>query len=253
MSFLTFYLRLSPKQGFRRLVWIGLAANTAMLIFNELLSILQCKPFIAVLKPFEHPEAKCVERLVVFYIPASLNTLLDIYILLLPIHSVWKLRMPLRKKIAILSVFTFGIFTLIVSFVRFYVLVSLNSAVNTSDGVGQMLIVAALEFNFALLALNLPATKCLCLKMTGGCETLARSASRSRKALHGRKRGACGLRCLRRKSQKKELNELDGKNISATGITVTRHVVQESSESTQEDAMAENAQRYRAWEYAPIM
>lgn len=48
-----------------------------MLIFNELISILQCNPVIAVLKPLEHPEAKCIERLVVFFAPASLVSLSD--------------------------------------------------------------------------------------------------------------------------------------------------------------------------------
>ncbi|KAL1596517.1 hypothetical protein SLS60_009164 [Paraconiothyrium brasiliense] len=265
-SFLVFYLRLSPEVGFRRLVWIGLAANTVMLIFNELISILQCNPVIAVLRPFEHPEAKCLERLVVFFVPASLNILLDIYILVLPIRVVWALQMPLRRKIAILSVFTFGTSALIVGLVRFHSLLSLNDFTNTAYGVGEMLIVAALEFNLAVVALNLPAMKCLYLQMMGR-DTMGGSSGPSNTP-DGNK-GVYGLSSLGRKAQKQKLDDmgtitrleqnalcteseeelwkkgLNAKKRGDAGGMVTKDVTQETSESVAEYRLAENARKYQ--------
>ncbi|KAF2736157.1 hypothetical protein EJ04DRAFT_401020, partial [Polyplosphaeria fusca] len=160
-SFLVFYFRLSSQRNFRIAIWAGIALNTVMLIYNELISILQCDPVAAVLEPMKYPDAKCIERLIVFFTPAGFNVLVDIYILALPIPTIWRLQMPLRRKLAVLSVFSFGISGILVGLVRFHALVTLNELTNTAYNVGEMIVVACLEFSLAMISLNLPAMKCL--------------------------------------------------------------------------------------------
>lgn len=182
-------------------------------------------------------------------------------------RTVWGLQMPLRRKIAILSVFTFGSFALIVGLVRFHSLISLNAFTNTAHGVGEMMIVAALEFNFAILAVNLPAMKCLYLKMMGR-DTMGGSSGPSYTP-DGKK--GYGLSSLGRKAQKQKLNDLGtitrleqgiagteseeelwkkglaGKKGGENAIMVTKDVTQESSDSVEEYRVAENARKYQAW------
>lgn len=69
--------------------------------------------------------------------------------------------MPLRTKIGVISVFAFGGISVILSMIRFHSLlklISLNPQ-ETAKGVGEVMIVAALELNVAVIAVNLPAIR----------------------------------------------------------------------------------------------
>ncbi|KAF2645134.1 hypothetical protein P280DRAFT_390538 [Massarina eburnea CBS 473.64] len=265
-SFLSFYHRLSPDRGFRIMLWIGHIANIMILCQNELLSVFQCMPIIAAIKPFEYPDAKCVERLVIFFVPAGLNIILDIYILILPMRTVWTLQMPIRRKIAILSVFSFGISALLVGLVRFHSLISLNSNTNTSHGVGEMMIVAALEFNLATLAVNLPAMKCLWLKIQNKSSFESSTGPTAGTPLQQ----GYGLSTIGKKKQKSKMNDLGtitrleqgvqgseseeelwkkglvgiGKN---GGIVVSKDVIQEEHILNSQDRECERKTKYEPW------
>lgn len=169
-----------------------------------------------------------------------------------------------------LSVFTFGISALVVGLVRFHALMSLNEFTNTSYGVGEMMIVAALEFNFAILAVNLPAMKCLYLRLTGR-DTMGGSSGPSNTP-----DGVYGLSSLGRKAQRQKLNDLgtitrleqgvagseseeelwkqgrSGKKGGDAGIMVTRDVTQESSDSVEGCKSVEHARKYQAWGESPV-
>lgn len=72
MSFLFFYLRLSPNANFQRMVYATMALNTMVTITNWLLAFLQCIPFEAVLHPADYPDAKCIEEDIVLMLPSAL-------------------------------------------------------------------------------------------------------------------------------------------------------------------------------------
>ncbi len=76
--------------------------------------------------------------------------------------------MPLRRKIAVLSVIGFGSSSVLIAMLRFIILHKLGSDPDISYVLGEMVIVAALEIEFAVIAVNLPPMKALWNRLTGG-------------------------------------------------------------------------------------
>jgi hypothetical protein len=72
--------------------------------------------------------------------------------------------MPRRRKIAVISVFVFGAGSVIMGILRFHSVLKLISINDTSDGVGETIIVVALELNLAAIAVNLPAIRSIFVK-----------------------------------------------------------------------------------------
>ncbi|KAG9191255.1 hypothetical protein G6011_09343 [Alternaria panax] len=167
-AFLLFYLRLSPSKTFRTAVYVGGALNLAILIINVMLACFQCIPFDEILHPGTHPDAICISKLVLLKGPSVLNILEDFYILILPISTVWKLQMSIRRKVAVLGVMAFGSSSVIIACFRLIPLMELNSSVDTSWVLGKMVIIAALEIQFAIIAVNLPSLKALWTRVAGG-------------------------------------------------------------------------------------
>ncbi|CAN9248514.1 unnamed protein product [Alternaria alternata] len=167
-AFLLFYLRLSPSKTFRIAVYIGGVLNLAILIINIMLACFQCIPFDEILHPGTHPDAICISKLVLLIGPSVLNILEDFYILILPIHTVLKLQMSVRRKAAVLGVMAFGSSSVIIACFRLIPLMELNNSPDTSWVLGKMVIVAALEIQFAIIAVNLPSLKALWTRVAGG-------------------------------------------------------------------------------------
>jgi hypothetical protein len=76
--------------------------------------------------------------------------------------------MSTRRKIAVLSVIAFGSSSVIIACFRLIPLVELNDSPDTSWVLGKMVIVAALEIQFAVIAVNLPSLKALWMRYTHG-------------------------------------------------------------------------------------
>ncbi|KAL1592403.1 hypothetical protein SLS59_009756 [Nothophoma quercina] len=151
-AFLFFYLRLSPDKTFRRLVYLGMTTNITIFIANILIACLQCMPFDEILHPGTHPDARCIPKIVVLIVPSILvqNIVQDIYILILPVPTVLHLQMSTRRKIAVLSVISFGVSAVLVACFRLIPLLELNSSPDVSYALGKMVIVAAVEVQLAI-------------------------------------------------------------------------------------------------------
>lgn len=96
------------------------------------------------------------------------NIITDVIILVLPISTVLSLHMPLHRKIAVLCVIGFGSSSVLISMLRFIILHKLGSDPDISYVLGEMVIIAALEIEFAVIAVNLPPMKALWNRLTGG-------------------------------------------------------------------------------------
>lgn len=75
--------------------------------------------------------------------------------------------MSTRRKIAVLSVICFGACAVIVALCRFIILKQLATSPDTSYVLGRMIIVAALEIEVAVVAVNLPGMKSLFTRISG--------------------------------------------------------------------------------------
>lgn len=72
MTFLIFYLRLSPNNTFRITCFVTMGLNTAFMVVNWLLALLQCIPLDAYFHPANHPNAKCISKGVLLLGPSIL-------------------------------------------------------------------------------------------------------------------------------------------------------------------------------------
>ncbi|EFQ95832.1 hypothetical protein PTT_04702 [Pyrenophora teres f. teres 0-1] len=167
-TFLAFYLRLSPNRTFRLWTGIGMGLNVGSLLINLLIIIFQCIPVSAALHTLARVRATCMDRDFVLIGPAVVNVLLDIYVFILPIPTLLGLHMPTKRKLAVLSVFLFGGSSVIMSCIRFHSVVHVQSLVNTSKNIGEVMIVVALELNLAAVAVNLPSIRAIWVKGWNG-------------------------------------------------------------------------------------
>lgn len=74
MTFLIFYLRLSPNKTFRVSCFVTMGLNTAFMVINWLLALLQCVPLDEYFHPGTHPGAKCIDKGVLLLGPSILVT-----------------------------------------------------------------------------------------------------------------------------------------------------------------------------------
>lgn len=74
MTFLIFYLRLSPNNTFRVWCFATMGLNTAFMVINWLLAVLQCIPLDEYFHPGTHPGAKCIDKGVLLLGPSILVT-----------------------------------------------------------------------------------------------------------------------------------------------------------------------------------
>lgn len=146
----------------------------------------QCIPFIRIIEPLTHStEGSCLNTLVPNVVPPSLVRLpffppihppktklltrlqtiaVDLYVLLLPVHTIATIRASNSRKAGILCIVCFGLASLSLSAVRLPFVLQMTDALGTmsttydmSYNVAKMIILVALEMQFASIAANLPA------------------------------------------------------------------------------------------------
>lgn len=107
LSLLLFYLQISPDCKFRLAVY-GLAFIVASYsVASVLVVIFPCFP-VAKSWDVTISGGYCINLPVFYLANLSLNSATDIAVLILPFPLLWSMRMPLRKKVAVTSIFMTG-------------------------------------------------------------------------------------------------------------------------------------------------
>ncbi|KAL5378514.1 hypothetical protein DPSP01_009095 [Paraphaeosphaeria sporulosa] len=169
-TFLAFYVHLSPARTFRILVYVGAALNASVFITNELLIVLRCQPPKEVFSPGSTPDAKCMSQAVTFWSPVVLNLIVDVYILTLPIPVIWGLRMPAKRRLAVLAIFSSGFSAILTSAFWVFAWGKMRDH-QTSPALAINTIISSVELFFAVMAVNMPAFKPLWTRMVGDVTT----------------------------------------------------------------------------------
>lgn len=86
---------------------------------------------------------------------------------MLPVSTVLSLQISTRRKVAVVSVIGFGASAVFVACFRLIPLLELNSSPDFSYVLGKMVIIAAIEIQLAIIAVNLPSLKALWTTMAG--------------------------------------------------------------------------------------
>lgn len=107
ISYLFFYRRIFVSQSFLVATWVILAVSIAWFVANVLQVFLICRPFasnwdISII-------GICGNRPVAFTTIGATHMLIDIAIMLLPVHFICKLQMRTSAKLGICLIFLIGL------------------------------------------------------------------------------------------------------------------------------------------------
>lgn len=110
ISILFLYLRLFPEQGLRRQIKVCLGLCAATVVSLEIACIFKCWPISFSWNYWdgEH-QGKCTSMAAQGWANSGLNTFADIVVLVLPLPTIWKLRLPMEKKLSIIAMFNVGL------------------------------------------------------------------------------------------------------------------------------------------------
>jgi hypothetical protein len=99
---------------------------------------------------------------------SAINILTDVWILALPIHTLLKIQRPAHEKIALVVVFSLGVFSCIASIVRLHsIRIYTESADPFADSV-PILLWSMVELNIGIWCASIPALKPLIRRRKGG-------------------------------------------------------------------------------------
>lgn len=111
LSLLAFYLRVFPEATsfVRRGSWLMIGLVLCFGLANIVVMIFQCKPIPYFWNSWTgEATGTCVDINLFSWIRASIEIIVDVAILSLPLPSVWKLQMRLQDKLQVLVMFALG-------------------------------------------------------------------------------------------------------------------------------------------------
>lgn len=110
ISMLLLFLRLFPDQAFRLATKLVLAVTTAWGVAMLIAKVLSCRPlpYFWTMWDGEH-EGVCIDHEYMLWAHASINILLDLVIIGLPMPTLISMNLSWRKKLAICVMFAVGI------------------------------------------------------------------------------------------------------------------------------------------------
>ena len=110
LTFLFFYLRIFPAKNLRKAVFVFVGITIGYALAFDVTMIFACKPISAVWTGWmkESVPDYCINQNTFYYVAAALNISIDVAILILPIPELYRLKLSLKKKILLMSIFSVG-------------------------------------------------------------------------------------------------------------------------------------------------
>ncbi|KAH7066512.1 hypothetical protein FB567DRAFT_634945 [Paraphoma chrysanthemicola] len=124
-SILAFYWRIFSV-AMRLPIYFVCGFITMWFIASILVAAFQCVPVASLWEPSLRASAKCVELAPFFFGTSIPNILADVFLLVLPMPYVWRLKITLAQKFVVLGFFLLGGFVLIASIIRLRLLLLLD-------------------------------------------------------------------------------------------------------------------------------
>ncbi|KAF2748320.1 hypothetical protein M011DRAFT_344489 [Sporormia fimetaria CBS 119925] len=164
ISILVFYLSFATSRVFKNLVIITLVVVSLFTVVTGFFNGFECPqdPGLTLSHRIFDPVLSqgCYKRHILYYAQAGFNIFSDIVILVLPMPSLLKLRMPTLKRCCLIAVFSLGLIVPIASALRIWALVIWGES--QSDPKGQyngayMLFWSQVEINTAIVCASAPS------------------------------------------------------------------------------------------------
>jgi hypothetical protein len=121
LSIAFFYKRIFGTVRFRKLSWAAIALLMAWTIAFVLVGIFPCSPVSDGWST--NPDTNCIDGPAMYTAGVASNIALDILILVIPIYQIWKLHMPMLRKLGVAAIFTLASFVIVTGIIRLVLLV----------------------------------------------------------------------------------------------------------------------------------
>ncbi|KAK0128493.1 hypothetical protein ONS95_000465 [Cadophora gregata] len=176
LSLLLFFLRIFPDKRLRQATWIS-----GLFVFLSNFSILmalafQCVPLRAYWTNWMYKVApvQCINGFATLEAAAVFSIIQSVMILLIPVPTVWNLKLAWKKKANLMIMFSVGSIALVCSFMRLPSLLNLDRSNDLSYDQAPVVVYSHLEMSVGIICACLPACRSLLeyffpsLKMTFG-------------------------------------------------------------------------------------
>ncbi|KAI8311438.1 Satratoxin biosynthesis SC1 cluster protein 4 [Colletotrichum sp. SAR11_240] len=164
-SIICLYLRVFSIRSFRTVLWCTQGFNFLLGFSYVLLSLVQCQPLNHYWNGWDgrHP-GKCADLNLIGLTHVGLNIGLDVWMLILPASQVYKLNLPLKKKLGVMAMFGVGVFLTIVSIIRIKSLLVFATSFNITAETLWGIIWSYVELCVGISVACMPAARQLAVK-----------------------------------------------------------------------------------------
>lgn len=108
ISILALYRRIFSTPGFRLVSLLVGCACVSWFVVTLFTDLFQCRPFSAAFDPELMFTYHCIGLQAYYYGILVANLALDLVILYLPLHMVWRLKLPTKQKLSLSGIFLLG-------------------------------------------------------------------------------------------------------------------------------------------------
>ncbi|PVH89541.1 hypothetical protein DL98DRAFT_600852 [Cadophora sp. DSE1049] len=163
LALLLFFLRIFPDRRLRQAIWIS-----GLFVFLSNFSILmalafQCVPLRAYWTNWMYKVApiQCINSYAALEAAAVFSIFQSVVILIIPIPTVWKLKLAWKKKANLMIMFSVGSIALVCSFMRLPSLIRLDHSSDLSYDQAPVVVYSHLEQSVGIICACLPACRSL--------------------------------------------------------------------------------------------
>lgn len=162
-SILLFYLRIFSIPLARPLIIASLALDAAIAIVVVTTMSFQCTPVSYYWTQYEDGEHTgfCVSRLAITWTAAILSIAFDLWIILLPLPFVVRLKLSWQKRVVVSIMFAVGVCVLIISFIRLPTISKFIYSTNQTVDTVPLAMWTGVEMNVAIICACLPSLRVL--------------------------------------------------------------------------------------------
>lgn len=167
LTLLFFFLRIFPKPIIRRLLWITVAFNCLWGTASTIAAIFQCSPISLYWMSWDKADrpGKCLNINGLAWSNAIISIVLDIWMLALPLHEIFRLQLSWRKKVSVCVMFCVGTFVTVVSILRLQSLVNFATSSNPTYDQTDVINWSNIEINVGVICSCLPALRVILVGM----------------------------------------------------------------------------------------
>ncbi|KAL4929380.1 uncharacterized protein BDV17DRAFT_290699 [Aspergillus undulatus] len=158
LSILAFYLRLSPQNWFRILVFTLMGIAACYVMVYTFLFIFRCKP-LAQNWDITITSGTCINTEIIMTVLSVANIVMDVLTLLLPIPVIMNLKMRLAQRISVILIFSSGIFVCAIAIKRTVQMLDALTSPDYTWDITEQFYWSYIEVNAGILCASVPALK----------------------------------------------------------------------------------------------